>query len=202
MDFLKKQAKAPAPKKASGTPILDLPQTDELKKALKTFVEQKQIEKNAETTRKQAETVLRPQCEAARETHCTSEGKFSSSVKVKCGDVGPITFVNQNKYSKIELDKEEELRSTFGQDYDRCFSMTTEINLTEKAMKDIETLLPKLMEAVGGEEQFASNFEVTQFITPTEFMHEQRVLDPKIGGMVKKAIEEGLVKQSTPFFVV
>ena len=204
MDFLKKAAKAPAaPSKKKGVPVLDLPSTDENKKALQTLIEQKQAEKTAEGLRKQSEQLLRPQAEKVREDYCGAENEFHSSVKVKCGDVGPVTFVNQCRYSKIPNDQEGELKEVFGENYEKCFSQVTEITLTDKAMKEIDGLLPKLMEAVGGADKFTEYFGVAQHITPTEYMHEHRVLlDPKIREASKKAIEAGLVKPVTPSFTV
>jgi hypothetical protein len=213
--LLKKAAKAapPAPKK-DAAPILELPKTPEIISAIKTIVEQKQVEKTAESLRKQAEAVLRPACVDVKTKHCQEEGKFHPSVKVKAGEEGPITFVQVEKYSKIGVDKEDEIKAAFeaayGKEaaaaaYDKCVITDTEITLTEKGLKLIETLLPLLMEAAdkatGTKDSWTEIFEVAQNLKPTNFLHANQMLDPKLAQVYRKLVDDGVIKPQTPHFV-
>lgn len=205
---LKKFAKSEATKpKKDAIPTLELANSEENNKALKSIIEQKKIEKNAETLRKQSENVIRPQADKLREAHCQSTNQFFSSIRIKCGEVGPITYVNQHRYSVIGMDKEEELRGIFGEDYGRCFRIHTSVKLTDKGLLEAEKddengLLSKLVTACGGEEKFAELFEVEQTIEPTDFLHEQKIMDQKILPLSKKASELGIVKQSSSSFLI
>jgi hypothetical protein len=206
LDALKKAAlkKTEEPKKKGSAPILDLPPTDENKTNLKTIIEEKQKEKNAETTRKKSEAIIRPACEKLRDDKSRDDNEFHSSIKVQCGDVGPVTFVTVEKYSAISVDKEDELRGIFGDDYEQCYGTETGIELTELGMKNIETLLPLLQEAaakiVGNPEDWTKIFNVSQGIKPTNYLHQQKVLNPKIAAATKKAIDAKILKPQTPHF--
>lgn len=203
---LSKFAKAtPAKPKKETSPTIELPSNEVMKKALQTIIEQKKIEKAAENIRKQAETVLRPVCDELRRENIVSTGKFVASINVKADDVGPVRYSNQNRYSEMGLDKKEELEKIFGEDYNRGFGIKTKVELTDKGLKAAEDesengLLAKLVAACGGEEKFIELFAITQTVEPTDWLHEQKVIDPKIAEKVKKANEAGLVKQSTSSF--
>jgi hypothetical protein len=204
-DFLKAKAKPTETKaKKSETPILDLPNT--LRDSLDMIVKQKAIEKNAESLRKQAEEILRPVCAKMREQLCVDQHKFHASVKVKCEDIGPVTFVTQQKYSKIPSDKDEEIKKETGNDYDKYFKLETTITLTEKGMQLIDELLPKLAkvadEVCKEKDSWSKIFSVEQHIVPTEEFHQDRVLDPKTAGVATKLIDAGLIKPQTPSFTV
>ena len=206
---LKKFAKSePAKAKKETTPTLELNVCDENINALKTIIEQKKAEKAAETLRKKAETVIRPKADTLREAHCQKTGVFASSIHLKCGDVGPVSYVNQQRYSAITTDTEEELKKIFGEEnYSKCFRVHTEVALTEKGLKEAEVegdngLLARLVAACGGEEKFGELFEITQTIKPTEFLHEQKILDTKLSEMAKKAADAGILKQASSSFSV
>ena len=161
---LKKFAKSePAKAKKETTPTLELTVCDENVAALKTIIEQKKVEKTAETLRKKAETVIRPKADKLREDHCQKSGVFASSIHLKCGDVGPISCINQQRYSAITTDTEDELKKIFGEQYEKCFRVHTTVELTEKGLKEAEIegddgLLARLVKACGGEEKFGELF--------------------------------------------
>jgi hypothetical protein len=207
LDALKKAAlkKAEEPKKKGSAPILDIPVTEENKTHLKTIIEERQKEKNAENTRKKSEAIVRPLCEKLRDDKSRDDNEFHSSVKVQCGDIGPVTFVTIEKYSAIGVDKEDELRGIYGDEYDKCYGTNTSIALTELGMKNIEILLPLLQEAaakvVGVADDWTKIFNVSQGIKPTNYLHQQRVLNPKIAAATKKAIDSKILKPQTPHFV-
>jgi len=200
-------AKAPPKPKKETSPTIDLPSNEVFKKALQTIIEQKKIERAAENIRKQAETVLRPVCDELRRENIVSTRKFVASVNIKADDVGPVRYSNQNRYSEMGLDKKEELEKIFEEDFGKGFQVKTKVELTDKGLKAAEDesengLLAKLVVACGGEEKFIEMFAITQTVVPTDWLHEQKITDPKIAEKVKKANEVGLVKQSTSSFSI
>ena len=214
-NLLKKAAMQapPAPKKETA-PLIDLPKSEETIKAMKTITEQKQIEKAAESIRKQAEATLRPVCQEQKQLYCQDKSKFFPSVKIKCDTEGPMTFVQVEKYSKIGPDKEDELKAIFAAvfgtenadaNYEKCFGTNTEISLTEKGMKVIEELLPLLTAAAdkvtGKPDSWLEIFSVEQCIKPTNFLHANQLMEPKLNQVYKKAVEAGILKPQTPHFV-
>ncbi len=206
MAFLSKMAKTTTTKAKNETPTIEIPNTEENTEAFSTWVEEKRKEKNAESIRKQQESILRPLAEQARQNYCQVTGTFHSSVKVKVtnSDLPPLLLVCQNKYSKITPDKQAALEEIFGeQDYEKYFRLHTGITLTEKAMREIEKddkLINKLMEAVGGAERFSEYFEVEQFIEPKDVLHELRTTDEEVAKKAKLAIDDDILKPTTPSF--
>jgi hypothetical protein len=206
MDLLKNAAKKEPVQEKKGKdehPLLELANTAENKKEMENLIKQKQVKKSAETSQKKSEGVLRPQAAMLREQFCAANKKFHSSVKLKCGDIGPINFITQNKYSEIGISKEDELKAIFGEKFTEYFMTFTEIMLTDKGLAEIDTLLPKLIEACGGTmEKFQEYFNITQTLKPTEFLHEQRVQNPEIKKQTDKAIDDGLLKPQSQSFLI
>ena len=203
MDFLNKVAKTPAVSKSKqGSPVIELPNTKEIREAIATWIEQKRIEVTAESTRKMQEEVLRPIAEEAREAYCLEKG-YSASVRVKC-DESILQFSAPCKYSKIATNNVEKLKEIFSEElYNKYFRQVTNVALTDLAMKEIEkgsNILQKIVEAVGGPEAFQKYFSVEQYIEPMESFHMERVQDKAISKKAKKAIEDKLLKPTTPSF--
>ena len=210
MAFLSKMAKAPAaPSAKKGMPIIELPNTPEVRAAMKTWIEQKHTEATAESIRKMQEDVLRPLAADAREKYCIDKG-YSASVKVmvKAEKEGEEDLVLQFsapcKYSKIPADTEAKLKEIFGEElYNKYFRLVTNVALTDKAMKEIEqggNLMERIVTAVGGPEAFQQYFEVEQFIEPLESFHMDRVQDKAVATKAKRAIEDKVIKPTTPSF--
>jgi hypothetical protein len=201
-DLLAKGAKKTEKKtKAkSTTPVVALPDSDEMKQAMKDWRAAKQDEKTAQALRKQQEEILRPAGVEAYENHCRKEGKHHDSVKVQAGTEPPITLVHQNRYSEISLEDGEKLKQIFGELFEKCFQKHTEVKLSDKAMLDIDAILEKIVGAVGGEEKFFELFDITQTFKPTEIFHKTRLVDVALGKLHKTARDAGLLKLSTPFF--
>ena len=176
-NLLKKAAtKNEGSKKGKSTmAVVALPETDDIKEAVKAWREAKADEKTANSLRKQQEEILKPASAEAYENFCRKEGKHHSSVKVQVGSITPMTYVTQEKYSAISLDNGEKLKQIFGDSFERFFKLVTEIKLSEKAMSDIDPILEKIVEAVGGEEKFLDLFDVTQQFKPTQHLHHDRL---------------------------
>ena len=211
LGLLKKMAvAAPASKpKATGSPILDL--GDSFADTLKEWMKGKKEEVAGETKRKQAEEIIRQEVLNKRNEEIVKDGKFYSSVKVKAGDVGPIGFVEQNKYSPIKEPEAEKLKDIFvpglkdearDEAFKLYFEMQMGISLSPEGMTAINDLLPKIIAAVGGEEAFMKYFKVETTYKPTEHTHEGRLLNKEIGAKVALATEQGLMKGYQPFFRV
>ena len=208
MDILRQKAKKTVVAKKETTPVLNLPDTSENKEAMETFIEKKKVEKQAEADRKQAEAILKPAAETLKVEHCQSEGKYSTSIKVKVGDLGPLTYKTPNAYSKIGVDNEDALKVNSKELYDKLFLIYTEISLTPKGLKLIDTILPLLMEVAGKvsggdpSKAFDEIFEVEQYIKPTDAYHELKTLDPKVKEIADQIEGDGLVKPYSSSFTL
>ena len=200
MAFLGQVAKTePEIKSKSTTPTIKV--DDKLAPVLKAMVEAKKQKKQYEATQRQQEELLRPEAIKLRQEACKATGKFHSSINLTADGCEPVGFVVQNKYSEISLKNEEALGKLFGEELmERCFTKVTEISLTEAAMAKIDDLLPKLIEAVGGPEKFKDVFGVSQFLKPTDFAHEQSALDDKVSALMGAAVQQGLIKPTSPSF--
>jgi hypothetical protein len=275
--LLGKFTKTEEKKSKSETPFVELKPTTENVEAIINWVRHKRQERASETARKQQEELIRPESIAARKDHCMKVQKFTSTVKVKVDsreykkaklalaktadekkeiealeDEYILTFVTQDKYSDIPLDREPALKATIAQIFGIKAKTPEELKLdpkTDKAIQDqliqeeldsalenkfnelfvveptikisdagklqLDDLLPKIIRACGGEKkpdekeeefqerceaEFAKFFTVTQVYTPTEAMHQGRVLNPTIAAFADEAIKNGLIKHNSPSF--
>jgi hypothetical protein len=205
MDMLGGAAKKKTTKKKSETPTVELENTQKNMKVFKDFVRFKLDEKAATASKKKAEEKLKPTIVAARKKYCM-EQKYHSSVKIAIGGETPITASFQRKCSKISTEHQERLQELFGDDYERCFRTVTKINLKDEAMQDIEnaakegkpSIMNKLMDALGGPEEFFKVFEVEQELAPRDYLYEGAVSDKDIAPKAQAAIEEELWKPQMP----
>jgi hypothetical protein len=200
--FLSKVAKTPSAPKAKGSPIVEIPNTAVNREAIDKWIEQKRIETTAESIRRMQEEVLRPVAEEAREKYCLDKG-YSASVKIQVGDK-LLQFSAPCKYSKVKPEDAPKLEEAFGKDlYGKYFRLITNVSLSDKAMCEIEKggdLMDKIIKAVGGEDAFQTYFSVEQYVEPLESFHMDRVQDKGVMSKAKKAIEDKLLKPTTPSF--
>lgn len=211
--FLSKMAKkAPAKTESkSDTPTLEIENSPEIAKAVEKLIGAKKAMKQAESTIEQQEEILIPKCKALRKKHCMDTQKFTSSIKVKVkdSDLEPVAFAVAERYSDIPPTADETLAKRFGDLKERCFGLDTKIELTPAAVKQIEdegdkedSLINKIIAAVGGQENFEKLFKVKQKFVPTTYLHEQSVLDSKIAAMYEEAVKDEVIKPSKPSFRV
>lgn len=201
--LLKKGAeKAPEKEKKDDTPTVQLAASEVLVKAHTKWVEAKKKIVQGEADRKQAEELMIPEAEKGRIEHCLKNGKFHSSIKAKFGECSPLTYSTQNRYSEITQDKEERLQQIFTDKFPQCIKEITSIELSDEAMVQVDVLLPRLVEAVGkhfnlkgeaAEAKFLEMFSISRVFKPTEYLHENRVVDPNVKQMAQTAINEGLL---------
>lgn len=184
--LLKQAASVKKPVKSkSKTPEVQITSLDaEVQKWLKA----KQDEENAKAAKGQAEEKILPAALDARKKSCREAGSFESSIVVNQA----VLVSTQNKYSPIDLDKEEELKKAFGDDWEKYFTQTTEIALTAKATSDPDTLR-KIIEAVGVE-KFKEFLDVSQVFKPTEALHHGITMDDKIDAKAQKLVDAGILK--------
>ena len=213
MDMLKGIAKKePEKKSKDASPILELENSQANRDSMLKWIEGKKQEQAGEAKRKQQEELLRPQCSTLREKCCLESKEFHSTIKVKVGDIGPVSYVTQNKYTPIPLSKEDDLQKEFGKEFELLFELLTEIKLTKRGLGLIEEVLPelvslakKILTAKGekkedDQEYFKELFEVEQSYAPTDRFHENRVLDPVHMEKAHKVIKDELVKPYSPSF--
>ena len=212
MDMLGSQASKTAKtvKKKDEMPTLNLEDNDKNRRIVDNWVKFKRDEVTAVNNKKKEEESLKTLIIEARTKFCMESKSFHKSVKIKVGEDTPLrkseflTASFQDKVSKIDLKGKDQLQEIFGEDYSKFFKLSTNIQLTDTAMGQVEkdsaagkpTVLDKLIEALGGPEKFFELFEVSQEIEPRSCFFEACVTDPVVNGKVKKA--EGLVKIQNP----
>lgn len=206
MDLLGAQAKKKTPaKKKSEMPVLELEDTPQNRQLIDTWHQKKKDEKEAKALKEKQEAKLKPLAASARNDYCLNN-KFHKTVKVRVGDSQLVTASFQSKMSAIDTDSQEELEKIFGDHYSTCFQLITNIKLTEAAMEQVErdaaagkpSVINKIMDALGGPEQFAAVFEVTQEIKPREAFFERHIVDPDVSESAKVATARGLIKVQKP----
>jgi len=151
-NLLKKAASKNADTKAkkSSMPVIELPDTEELREAVNEYREAKEKEKNAKAKAETNAATLREESSKEMKAFCLKEGKAFSSVKVQVGKLTPLTFVVQNKYSKIDPKQAKELEKLFGDKFEKYFTQKTEISLSDAAMAKMDEILPMVVSAFGG----------------------------------------------------
>lgn len=188
----------------SDTPIVEIPNVPENKQALEKLIGAKKQKQQAESVMEQQEEILGPVCSEARKKNIMETQKFSNSVKVKLkGDdtLPTVNYQTSSKYTVIPVTSQEKIQEAYGDLYEKCFDVITKIEATPAGMKAIEEtqadengLLNKIVAACGGLEQFEKLFKVQQTLEPTEFLHQQGVMDSKIAKIHEKCIADQLYK--------
>jgi hypothetical protein len=184
-------------KKKNATPELELVD-DMLVKRQKDWLDAKKREKTAKADLKKAETDLIEAATDARIEHCTREGKYESSHKIVHGE-DKITVKFPNRYSKIDCDKEEDLREIYEEEYDQYFKEKTTATMTQAAVDD-EEFIETIMDAIG-EDKFSRYFDVDSHIEVAKSYHENRVTNKALSEKHQSAADAGLVSCTKPSLV-
>jgi hypothetical protein len=188
--LLKKSAQAqPASSgKKSEKPVYNI---EDLHESIAQFLEAYKNKSDAEAQQAAAEALILPQAEMERLKFCQDNGKLESTVKFQ-SPAGDIMISASNAYSKIDPAKEESLRALYGDLFDTYFSLKSEVELSEAALKD-ENIIGKLVEAVG-QENFDRYFKVKQYIAVNKNYHEARSTSTELQTKHEEAAENDLVK--------
>src|SRR5512137_67556 len=187
----------PVKKKKGGTPEVALKATEANVVAMKKWIKAKKEGAEAETRQRQAEEVLIPAADELRAKKCQEDKSFYAAAKIVCGD-DAVSIVTQNRYSKIPKEKKPELQDIFGGDFEKCFTTQASIKISEEGIKKLDQLLPKLIEAAGGKEEFKKMFEVEQTLEVTDRLHEDRSFNPEVAKKAKEAMDKGILKPVKP----
>lgn len=207
MDILGNAATSKSTKKKDEMPVVDIGK--EHAASIAEWHKRKKEETTAESLKKKEEEKLKPAAVEARKKWCLEHRKAQKSIKIRAGETELlITAAFQQKYSTITTANADKLQEIFGNDYERCFRLHTEISLTDDAMQQVEkaaaegkqTILDKVMKAVGGPEEFVKLFSITQTIKPTDALDQERISNEKVAGMAQQAIDEGILKPQAPSF--
>ena len=130
-----------------------------------------------------------------RET-CQKRHSFDGTVVLPAAS-GAVRISFQNRYGKIPLDRENELRAALHGDYDRLVKRNVGIKVKKEVAEDpdkLEKLVLTLAEALG--DQFAETFEVEQFLSPTDLFTQTSY---QFSDETRTALEAAGVKQVTAF---
>lgn len=131
-----------------------------------------------------------------RET-CQRRRTFDGTVNLTT-PAGVLRVSFQNRYSKIPLDREPELRAAVGDDYDRLFKRHVALKVKKDVADDpqrLEQLVVSLAESIGAD-NFAACFEVEQSLSPTEVFTQTSC---QLSEETRTALETAGVKQTIGF---
>ena len=134
-----------------------------------------ETERELNLARDRALDVIRPWYEDT----CAKRKAHESTVVVET-PTGALRVSFQHRYTKMALDREEHLRTLFGDDYERYFKRTVSLKVKKEVAEDLERLdamVLALAEALGAE-NFASLFEVEQSLAPTKAYTESNCQFP------------------------
>lgn len=199
---------APAtPKAKAGKVIVDLGPSKEA--AVNAWLNAKAKMVAAETEKKQAEAELVPVIKAERANALKTNGNYVSSVQVVAGGARPLQFVDPNKYSAVVTDKRDTLLNTFvpetaGKPEDERVNalgkfFKEEISIQVKDVSAFSALLEKITVAVGGAENFGKLFGIEFSYKPTEYLHQQRLMDPVVAAKVSCAVRADAMKDQNGY---
>jgi hypothetical protein len=149
--------------------------------------------KTAESLQRQAEDQLAAAVAPKRLEFCRDNRRVESSVRIN----GRLTFIVQNRYSKVDQNHRELVAETYGeQDFGRFFKETYHVELTEGAAQD-EAFVEKLVAAIG-EEEFLRRFVVRRDLEVTEAFHNALTLEADVEEKSRPLIDAGIVKPAKP----
>ena len=170
LDDLLDAAAVSAPKaKKSDTPAV---RSDVLDEKLKRLVEAKRLAKDLDAEIKLIAADCQPEAERLRLDYCRQTGSAASSIKIN-----GVTFVVQNKYSKIPLSEAEGLQARFNGKTETYFTKQSEVKV------DVTKLTPEALKAL----LLCGAATVERFFKPTDAFHTDATLDPNVHALAEAA---------------
>jgi hypothetical protein len=114
---------------------------------------------------------------------------YVTSAKISEGDI-EATISWKDAYSKVPIEKAEEIRELTGEKFEDYFKEINEIVVKEDVAANPE-LLEELIKAVGPD-TFSKYFNVAQHIKPTTRFTEERhrTLSPKVNGQLDVTVRQ------------
>jgi hypothetical protein len=138
---------------------------------LKLQATQKETERELELARDQVLGVVAPW----HEETCARRKAHEPTVVIETKE-GTARVSFQDRYSKLPIEREEELRRVLGNSYDGFFKRGVSLKVKKEVAEDparLEQLVLALAESIGAE-NFASLFEVEQCLIPTTAFTETK----------------------------
>lgn len=189
-DLLDSANSAGSSKKKSEVPVLEITDPVITEKMASWAQANKDID-TAQAVKASIESELLPSAVNFHQKVVGETRKVPSTVKLNSPTINMLVDVAKNQYKAIPLTDKEKVQTVFGDEFDQCFVVSTEISLSDAALADKETLI-KVIKAVG-EENFKKYFDVKRVLKPTEALHIGRFTDPSLKVKAEKAIEAGLL---------
>jgi hypothetical protein len=144
---------------------------------LKLHATQKETERELELARDQVLGIVAPW----HEETCARRRAHESTVVIETKD-GTARVSFQDRYSKLPIDREEQLRQVLGAGFDSFFKRGVSLKVKKEVAEDparLEQLVVVLAESIGAD-NFASLFEVEQSLIPnTAFTETKCQLPPE-----------------------
>ncbi len=128
-----------------------------------------ETERELALVRDQVLDVIRPW----HEETCTRRRAHEATVVIKT-PTGALRVSFQNRYVKLPLDREADLRGLLGDDFERYFKRAVSLKVKKEIAEDpaqLEAMVIALAETLGAD-NFATLFEVEQSLSPTKAFTE------------------------------
>lgn len=177
-------AKPATKKKAEKPEILD----DGLDPLIDKIISCKGAIKTAESQLADAEDQLNATVGPQRLAICRDLRRVESTIRLN----GKLSFIVQNRYSKVPQEHAAAAREAFGDQASQFFRETFAVALTPEAVSD-EAFVDRLVAAIG-EEEFAKRFTVTRELAVTEAFHNAFTLDDRVEQVARPLIDQGIIK--------
>jgi hypothetical protein len=152
-----------------------------------------ETKRELELLRDQILNVIRPWYEET----CARRKEHEASVVVRTSK-GTLRLSFQDRYVKLSIDREIELRSLLGADFERYFKRIVNLKVQKTVAEDpaqLDAMVIALAEKLGAE-NFASLFEVEQSLAPTTAFTETNCQFPQ---ETRAALQAAGVKQIVAF---
>jgi hypothetical protein len=202
VDLLAQLGGSTKKKAKSDTPHISIADPTQVQQIL-AIIDSKEQFKEAESTLKVAEDAFRESAMGLYEDRCRDDATLHTSVRfVAQTNTSPnsLMFQQTRRCTKMpEAEAAPALQAIFGNQYYNLFEAKRTLNIKTESMTNdqITAVIGALQAALGPDfATFANNGDIfsENIIVAKEAFFGQRILNPTVQSMCKRAMDEGVVK--------
>lgn len=176
--------------KKSSVPTVKGP--DELQDAIARWKEGKSMEKEGKSKREIAEGELLGPAAELRLAQCQADKKLHAAIKMVCGTES-LKATQAARWLKMVADESEDrLRANFGDEFDKLFTVTEGISISDEIDPRLEAKLSDVLSKNFSEDELGQMLKFDPQIKPTEQFAQKSVFDGKVRKLAESAQEDGL----------
>jgi len=201
-NLVKKAASTSGGSKKNAKPEIKMPELDE---PLKIFLKASGDKKDAEGRMEQAKGAIAKLVEPKHKEACRTGSGFEGAVRLNDSVLCYVQY-NELHQTVVKGSGEEttakvnevldEAKKAFGDRADKFFATKYSILLRKEGQDD--ATMTKIIEAVGGPEEFNRLFAVNVVLYATKDLHEQRFTDAEVDKKAKVLEVKGFIKSYSP----